>query len=204
MLTTYIQKGEAIITYSAIPFDVRISAAREQFVQTESTVIYTKEKILVDDVRDFVYEMQKESQGNIKIGILVCDDIAVAAQHALLKVLEDMTSDTCILIYTHVHAVFLSTVLSRVIVKHEEGKHHVPTLAFAGKTVAQRFDIIKALLKKVEDEEVSKQDITSMVEKLKEHDTKNTHNDVYVQALSMLQQPSVSIKYVLEYLAMRV
>lgn len=203
MIETFIQKGEAVLIHSDVAFDVRVNGVRASFKTYPEITVYAKEKVLMEDVRDFVYEMQKESTGDMKIGVLICDDIAVAAQHALLKVLEDMTPDTCILIYTHVHAVFLSTVLSRVVVKFEESddkKKGVKT--FKNKTVGERFEIIKVIMKEYDDEELSKQDITTLVEDIQKGDEKrDLHRDVYARAFSMLKQPSVSVKYVLEYVA---
>jgi DNA polymerase III, delta subunit len=205
MLETYVQKGEVILIHSAKSFDIRHALVQENKRDCPNILVYSKEKVLIDDVRDFTYELQKESidttHGVKKLAVLVCDDIAQPAQHALLKVLEDMSSDDCILIYTHSHSVFLPTVLSRVIVAHENEKDTSHTdWNIHNKTVAERFDMIKKIIKEYEDEKVTKQDIVSIVTYIQEVDTtKEKHIAVYVRALSMLKQPSVSIKYVLEY-----
>lgn len=206
-LETYIQKGEVILVKSNISFDMRNKAVRNNLKIPRETVLFAKEKILVDDIRDFAYELQKESIDNTKLAILVCDDIAIPAQHALLKIFEDLDVQTCIMVYIHEHAVFLSTVLSRVIVKYEEvdiKKDKKNELDFTSKHISKRLEIVKNILKKVEDEEVSKQDVTSMLEELQKEDGKHTHTHVFTRALSMLKQPSVSIKYVLEYVAMSI
>ncbi len=205
ILDAYIQKGEAVIVHSTIPFDTRHASIREHIQSHPDIRVYAKEKILVDDVRDFTYEFQKESSGEVygvkKLAILISDEIAQPAQHALLKVLEDMDAESCILIYTHTHSVFMSTILSRVIVAHEENNiSHTNEWNIHKKTVAERFDLIKKLMKEYDDEKVTKQDIISIVESIQESDKKKgEHGEIYTRALSMLKQPSVSIKYVLEY-----
>ncbi len=202
MIRTYIQPGEAVIVHSPMSFDLRNEIVHTHAQTHPGLTVYAKEKILVDDVRDFAYEMQKYEVE--KVGILICDDIAVSAQHALLKVLEDMPSNTCILIYTHVHSVFLSTVLSRVIIIHEKDTANSTNTYIVPKihklTVSERFAIVKDIVKKYEDEELSKQDIITIIESFQATDIKkDTHQDVYTRAISMLKQPSVSVKYVLEY-----
>lgn len=205
MLEAFVQKGEAIVVHSTKPFDMRNASIREHMQTHPDIRVYAKEKILVDDVRDFTYEFQKEGNAEIfgiaKLAILICDEIAQPAQHALLKVLEDTDADSCILIYTHTHSVFLSTILSRVIVVHEEDNiEHTNEWNIHKKTVAERFDMIKKLMKEFDDEKVTKQDIISIIERIQESDKKKAeHSEIYTRALSMLKQPSVSIKYVLEY-----
>lgn len=205
MLETYIQKGEVVVVHSAQSFDTRNTVVHKHTETHPDIRIYAKEKILVDDVRDFTYQFQKESTSEIfgvaRLAILICDEIAQPAQHALLKVLEDMDADSCILIYTHTHSVFLSTVLSRVIVTHEKNiSDHNNKWSIHNKTVAERFDMIKKIMKEFEDDTLTKQDIISIVEDVRKHDKKKEeHGEVYTRALSMLKQPSVSVKYVLEY-----
>lgn len=199
MIETYIQKGEAILVYTDIPFADRIISVQKSFDTHADIVVFSEEKMKIDTVRDFVYEMQKESTGGIngigKVGILICDDIALSAQHALLKVLEDLDSSTCIIVYAHAESVFMSTVLSRVIEKSEIGKNNSKGLTLSGKTVAERLESVKKIMKDFDDEKITKQDIIGILDQVKEH------REVYSRAFSMLKQPSVSVKYVLEYIA---
>jgi len=204
MLETFVQKGEAVIVQSDKSFDIRYSIAKDHAKLFPEIIVFSKDKILIDDVRDFTYEFQKETSGTVhgvrKLAVIICDEIAQPAQHALLKVLEDMSPESCILIYTHTHSVFLSTVLSRVVLKYEEAEEVVKDWNIHSKTVAERFDMIKKLMKEYDDEKVSKQDIISIVASIQESDKKKgEHGEIYTRAMSMLKQPSVSIKYVLEY-----
>lgn len=199
MIQSYIQKGEAILVYTDIPFADRIISVQKSFDTHSDIVVFSEEKMKIDTVRDFVYEMQKGSTGGIdgvsKIGILICDDIALPAQHALLKVLEDLDSSACVVIYAHIESVFMSTVLSRVIEKSEIGKNNAKGLTLSGKTVAERLESVKKIMKDFDDEKVTKQDILGILEQCK------NNREVYGRAFSMLKQPSVSVKYVLEYVA---
>lgn len=198
MIQSYIQKGEAILVYTDTPFSERIISIKETLGAHPDIVIFEEEKMKIDTVRDFVYEMQKGSTGLVhgvgKLGILVCDDIALPAQHALLKVLEDLDSSVCIIISAHTESVFMSTVLSRVIEKHETNNSIVEHKTLAGKTVAERLESVKKIMKEFDDEKITKQDILGILEGYK------TNREVYSRALSMLKQPSVSVKYVLEYI----
>jgi DNA polymerase III delta prime subunit len=184
--------------YSGHDFDIRHASVRE-YIQTHPEVtVFAKEKILIEDLRDFVYQSQKEST---EVSILIFDDMVLPAQQALLKTLEDIVGNTCIVLYTHAHSTFIPTILSRVIVHREESHKDAKNIySLKDKTVAARFDIIKQIMKEYDDEKLSKQDIIDIVTDIQCEDTqKDTHVEVYARAFSMLKQPSVSIKYVLEY-----
>ena len=205
MIHTYITKGEAVLVHSDQSFDIRNVSVRDHFKAHPEVTIYAKEKILIEDVREFIYQIQKEGTGVIdgveKISVLIFDDIVLPAQQALLKVLEDIDKNACIVLYTHTHSVFIPTVLSRVVLKHEvqaTGKVH--TYNIGNKTVAERFDMVKAIMKEVEDEKLSKQDVIDIISHMQIVDAKkDAHREIYARAISMLKQPSVSVKYVLEY-----
>jgi hypothetical protein len=198
MVETYIQKGEAVLVYSDARFSDRVSEVHNTFGTHGDVVLFSEEKMKIDMVRDFAYDMQKESMGGLhgvsKAGMLICDDIAIPAQHALLKVLEDIDSEACIIIYAHVQSVFLSTVLSRVVKVYEKNASQ-KEISITGKTVAERLESVKKIMKDFDDEKLTKQDIVGLLESVKEN------KEVYAKALSMLKQPSVSVKYVLEYVA---
>lgn len=205
MIQTYIQKGEVVLVYSNTSFTERVSMVHKSFHSHPDIVIFEEEKMKIDTVRDFVYEMQKGSTGGVggvsKIGVLICDDIALPAQHALLKVLEDLDSSVCIIIYAHVQSVFMSTVLSRVIEIHENNETAIrtkPIIQLTGNTVAERLESVKKIMKAYDDEKITKQDIIEILEDYE------GNREVYLRALSMLKQPSVSVKYVLEYIAVQI
>lgn len=199
MIETYIQKGEAILVYTDISFADRIISIQQHLGSHADIVVFSEEKMKIDTVRDFVYEMQKGSTEGVygvsKLGILICDDIALSAQHALLKVLEDIDSSTCVIVYTHSESVFMSTVLSRIIEISEVGKIKKSGLIITGKTVAERLESVKKIMKDFDDEKITKQDIIGILDMIKEN------TEVYTRSFSMLKQPSVSVKYVLEYVA---
>ncbi|MES2623629.1 MAG: hypothetical protein V4576_04470 [Patescibacteria group bacterium] len=203
MVEAYIQKGEAILVYSDTAFADRIITVQKDFGTHSDVIIYSEEKMKIDTVRDFVYDLQKESMGGLhgvsKVGILICDDIALPAQHALLKVLEDIDPAACIIIYAHSESVFLSTILSRVIVAREKNsankKTDIEKYGLNGKTVAERLEQVKKVMKAYDDEKLTKQDIIQLLDIVK------GNTEAYTRALSMLKQPSVSVKYVLEYIA---
>lgn len=198
MIHTYIQKGESVIVHSEYIFN-----DRKNIVQTHTdahqqiSYVYAKEKILIEDVRDITYEIQKDVK---KIICIICDEIAESAQQALLKTLEDIEPDTCIIIYAHAHSVFLPTIVSRSMIVQEKNSASKKNLwNMSTKTVAERFAWVKEFLSQ-EEETISKQDIIQILTHIQEFDNKkDMHTAIYVRAFSMLKQPSVSIKYVLEY-----
>lgn len=200
MIHTHIEKGEAVLVHSDQSFDIRNVSVRDHFKEHPEVIIYAKEKILIEDVREFIYHIQKD--GTEKISVLIFDDIVLPAQQALLKILEDIDKNACIILYTHTHSVFIPTVLSRVVLKHEvqEVDSKVHTYNIGNKTIAERFDMVKAIMKEYEDEKLSKQDVIDIINHMQIIDTKkDAHKDIYNRAISMLKQPSVSVKYVLEY-----
>jgi DNA polymerase III delta prime subunit len=198
MVHAYIQKGEAVLVHSTKPFDIRNVSVREYIQTHPEVIVFAKEKILMEDLREFVYQSLKES---VKVSILIFDDMVLPAQQALLKTLEDIQDDTCILLYAHAHSTFIPTVLSRVIITHDTSQKDTQRqYSVQDKTIAERFDMIKHIMKEYEDEKLSKQDIIDIVAGIQQNDMqKDMHADVYLRAFSMLKQPSVSIKYVLEY-----
>ncbi len=201
MIGSYIQKGEAVLVYSDTPYSERHMSVQKNFDTHPDVVVYAEEKLKMETVRDFIYEMQKASTGGIfgveKIGILICDDIVLPAQHALLKALEDLHPATSIVIYAHSQSVFMSTVLSRVIQISDKEKGGGNNVLISGKTAAERLEAVKKIMKDFDDEKITKQDIISILEQVK------GNAEVYSRAFSMLRQPSVSVKYVLEYVALQ-
>lgn len=199
MIESYIQKGEAVLVYTEVDFNERLLQVQQSLGVHADVVLCAEEKMKIETIRDFVYGMQKESTGGVygvaKVGVLLCDDIAHPAQHALLKVLEDIQSDTCILIYAHTHSVFMSTVLSRVMQIRESEKKNNTHMQIVGFTTAERFESVKKILKEFDEEKITKQQIITILDQIKEN------KEAYSRALSMLKQPSVSVKYVLEYVA---
>lgn len=206
MLDIYIiQKGQTVIVHSEKTFSDRKTIAHKYtHDDQQASYIYAKEKILIDDIRDIAYQIQKESlvekQDVQKLILVICDEIGESAQQALLKVLEDIEPDTCIILYAHIHSIFLPTVVSRsIIMQEKDASLTKDKWDMSKKTVAERFAWVKELLS-AEEDTLSKQDIIQTLTHIQQYDSKkDTHKEIYVRAFSMLKQPSVSIKYVLEY-----
>jgi hypothetical protein len=214
-LEHYTEKGEVVVIQGDQSFALRNITVREYLKDFPYIAIYSEEKVSIETVRAFVYELQKkhidesiEKRFKVKkIALLICDDIALAAQHALLKEFENIESDTCILIYAHINTVLLSTIVSRVIVKKEKGieeddmrfclanSSRFCKWSILGKSVSEKLDIVKKIIKDYEDELVTKQDVIQYVKHISKQ-----KNSAYV--VSMLKQPSVSLKYVLEYVVL--
>ncbi|MBC7981966.1 hypothetical protein H7X65_02730, partial [Candidatus Parcubacteria bacterium] len=113
-----IAKGEALLVQSAKTFDERIHFIDSTFPANSDITILKNKTISIDDVREFQNDFQKTSSGIGsdfgKLGILIFDDISIQAQNSLLKILEDIDKDNCIILYTNKNIKLLPTILSRV------------------------------------------------------------------------------------------
>ncbi|MBC7766968.1 hypothetical protein H7Y21_03180 [Arenimonas sp.] len=114
-----IQKGEALLIQSDISFNEKIHEILNFFPLNSDIVILKNKTITIDDVRDFQNDFQKSSlELNLdfgKLGILIFDDMSIQAQNSLLKILEDISKQNCIILYTNKNIKLLPTILSRVL-----------------------------------------------------------------------------------------
>ncbi len=121
-----IKKGEALFLKSDKTFEERIDFINNTFTQSSDIVILKNKTISIDDVRDFQNDFQKSSSelnaDFKKLGVLIFDNISDQAQNSLLKVLEDIDKENCIILYTNKNVKLLSTILSRVVSINEDDK----------------------------------------------------------------------------------
>lgn len=115
----HIQKGEAILLKSDKNFAERIVSLMTFIPLNSDVVILKNRSIGIEDVRDFQDDFQKSSSeinpDFKKLGILIFDDISIPASNSLLKLLENIDKENCIILYTNKNVQLLSTILSRVI-----------------------------------------------------------------------------------------
>jgi hypothetical protein len=144
--------------------------------------------ISIEDVRDFQDDFQKSSSeintDFKKLGILIFDDISIPASNSLLKVLENIDKDNCIILYTNKNVRLLSTILSRVIEVDEVGEKKEKK----GKIEAPSFEDKENL--------PNKQDVIDWIKYKIEISKINKDK----QPLIWINNPSPNMKYIVEYM----
>lgn len=180
-----IQKGEALFLKSNKTFEERVDFINNTFASSSDVVMLRNKTISIDNVRDFQTEFQKSSFGLNsdfkKLGILIFDNISDQAQNSLLKVLEDIDKENCIILYTNKNIKLLPTILSRVVLIDEEEK---------GKTK-------KPELPDLTDKE-NPPDKQQVIEWIK-YTIENSKINKDKKPLIWINSPSPNVKYIIEY-----
>lgn len=181
-----IQKGEVLLIQSGKSFDERIHQVHSVFPLNSDIIVLKNKGISIEDVREFQDNFQKTSSeindGFKKLGILIFDDISINASNALLKVLEDIDKENCIILYTNKNVMLLSTILSRVIrIDEKEDSLSNKKIEMPNPddkdTPIDKQQVIEWITYKIE---------TSKINKDK-------------QPLMWINNPSPNIKYIIEY-----
>ncbi len=178
-----ILKGEAILIKTNKNIEERLLFVNDSFENNSDILILNNKSLSVDDIRDFQEYFQKQSQelnsDFRKLGVLIFDDISIQAQNSLLKILEDIVKDNCIILYTNKNIKLLSTILSRVIEENEDG--------VGAKTKIKEPDLTSK-------EDIDKQEVIKWIEQ-KIGNSKNKDKI----PLIWINSPSPNIKYIIEY-----
>lgn len=213
-IVPHIRKGEVVLLRGDFSVDERVRMMHG-FVQHPDVVCISSSKFLVEDARRFSDDFRKSPVSGVsiekdlvsKLGILITDDIGIPAQHMLLKELEDIDSDSAIILLVHTHTTLLPTLASRVMhidIKNTEthsltpNMHDIfPSASFfeKEKSIHARIERVKKVIDAYDEGVVTKQDIVTWVESLSTAHSKKHCAEVVV----LLKQPSVLIKYVLEF-----
>lgn len=180
-----IQKGEALLAKTNKTFDERVDFINSAFPANSDIAILKNKTIAIDDVRDFQNDFQKtSSEANLgfgKLGILIFDDISIQAQNSLLKILEDIDKENCIILYTNKNIKLLPTILSRVVSIDEEskGKGKKPELP----------DLTD------KDNPIDKQQVIGWIK----YTIDNSKINKDKKPLIWINSPSPNVKYIIEY-----
>ncbi len=226
----HIHAGEAILVRSSSSFATRVASVKKEFKQNSDVVCVHRAKMLIDDIRTWSETLRKSSGDGVsvkttkvsKLGILVFDEILIPAQNILLKELEDIAPDVCIILLVHMHTVFLPTITSRVVevfesvvsstrsslsqIADDTDKEIFPNMEYfkKEKNVAKRMDRMKKVIVAYDEGQISKQDIVVWVESLSKDYVKDSkgkkQTKLFVDTIILLKQPSTLVKYVLEFL----
>ena len=152
-----ILKGEAVLIKTNKNIDARLSFVNDNFENNSDIFILSDKSLSVDSIRNFQEYFQKQSQelnsDFKKLGILIFDDISIQAQNSLLKILEDIDKENCIILYTNNNIKLLSTILSRVIEENEEEankKTKIKEPDLASKEDIDKQEVIKWIEYKIE------------------------------------------------------
>ncbi len=181
-----IQRGEALLMKTNKTFDERVDFSAVTFPSNSDIVILKNKTIAIDDVRDFQNDFQKSSSevnANFgKLGILIFDDISIQAQNSLLKILEDIDKDNCIILYTNKNIKLLPTILSRVVSIDEEEK------------VKKNKPELPDLTDK--DNPIDKQQVIEWIT----YTIENSKINKDKKPLIWINSPSPNVKYIIEYI----
>jgi DNA polymerase III delta prime subunit len=208
-----IQPGEVFLINTDLSFADRVESLKDQGYTGQIDVVsITNQSMGMEDVDYAIQQIQKKAEGGIKTVFVVFDQMSLPAQNAFLKTLEDVTLDTCIFLYVSRQTTLLSTVLSRVaaieldtivdIAADEKSKVFFSyTQLMKEQSVGKRLEMIKPIIKKFDDDVISKQDIISWISRLYASAShKSETRIVFSESIVLLQQPSTLVKYVLEYM----
>lgn len=183
-----IQKGEAILYKTNLPFEERLDFVQKTFAQNSDIIVIKNKTISIDDVRDFQNDFQKSSSeinpDFNKLGILIFDNISIEAQNSLLKVLEDIDKKNCIILYINKNIKLLPTIISRVVSMDEREKNKTEKLK-------------KPELPKLDDKE-NPPDKQQVIEWIK-YTIENSKINKDKKPLIWINSPSPNIKYIIEY-----
>ncbi len=201
--------GEVFLVHTDLSHADRVDLLKEnKFFGLDDVVCISESTIGIEDIAHTIEQIQKRSSGLIKTVFVVFDQMSLPAQNAFLKTLEDIRSDVCIFLYVSKQTTLLSTVVSRVIgvdvqtyVQHESaGVFFTYKELVEEKTVAKKLEMMKSVIKAFDDEVISKQDIISWISRMYMSAQTPEHRAICGEAIVMLQQQSVLVKYVLEYM----
>lgn len=184
-----IKKGEAILIKSSLSFEQRVDFINNTFTQSSDIFVLKNKIIAIDHIRYFKNEFQKSSsEVNAdfqKLGIIIFDDISQQAQNSLLKVLEDIDKENCIILYINKNVKLLSTILSRVVSIDEDVEN---------KTKEKNK---KPELPNLDDKEnpIDKQQVIEWIK----YTIENSKINKDKKPLIWINSPSPNIKYIVEY-----
>lgn len=207
-LIKHVQSGEAVLIRSIKSFTDRVASV-ESLVGNPDIVFFSAPKILIDDIRAWSRDLRKSSMGKVhgvsKLGILVFDEILIPAQNILLKELEEIAPDVCILLVVHMHTVLIPTVMSRIVEVFEStsidnvlDENIFPNAEYfkTEKNISKRLERIKKIVDAYDEGNVTKQDIVVWVESLQ---VRGGDTKLFVETITLLKQPATLLKYVLEF-----
>lgn len=208
-----IQPGEVFLINTDLSFTDRVESLKDQGVIGQIDMVHiTNQSMGMEDVEYAIEQIQKKAEGEVKTVFVVFDQMSLPAQNSFLKTLEDVANDTCIFLYVSRQTTLLSTVLSRVVAVELDSVVDIAAdekskVFFSygqlvkEKSVGKRLEMIKPIIKKFDDDVISKQDIVSWISRLYASAPRNAENRVvFSEAIVLLQQPSTLVKYVLEYM----
>lgn len=208
-----IQPGEVFLINTDLSFADRVESLKDQGVIGQTDFVHiTNQAMGMEDVEYAIEQIQKKAEGSVKTVFVVFDQMSLPAQNSFLKTLEDVAKDTCIFLYVSRQTSLLSTVLSRVVAIELDAVIDIAAdekskvfFSYAQlmkeKSVGKRLEMIKPIMKKLDDDVISKQDVISWISRLYASSPERDANKVvFSEAIVMLQQPAVSVKYVLDYL----
>ncbi len=165
----------------------------------------------IDDARDVVEKsLQKDFSGGKKIFIIQTDFITGEAQNSLLKVFEEPTLGTHFFIISP-QDILLPTLRSRMqVIKNETTKKEIKEESIIGMNLKQRLEEVKKITEAISDEEATKQEAVSFLDKIEKELYKNGVDkserelEVCLKTREALFDRGAPIKMILENLVLSI
>ena len=150
-------------------------------------VLFDKEKILIEDVKEVIKEAFLAEEGN-KIIVLKADSFTIEAQNSLLKVLEEHPKNVFFIINTK--AKLLDTIYSRLpVIKNQEEKEELKI--DLPSNLEELFNFIKSynredfdtILKEIIKKEIGKGEKKELIQKILFLKDISFDKDIYLLSL---------------------
>lgn len=180
-------------------------------LQDSELVLITRDIFSIADVRSIIAKAyQKPFEKKLQTFVIDTPQLAVEAQHALLKILEEPPASARFVFVIRPHTTLLPTVRSRLMYFHVSGLANQPQLAtvftdFIEASFAERIDLIARL---TQDKSISKlsdlADSLSMYLDQTRHSLTSHEQTHLLWCLSTLRLHGASKKMIWEDVALRI
>ncbi len=164
----------------------------------------------IDEARQIAEAHKNTPISDKKIFVITANFINEKAQNAMLKVFEEPRGDTHFFMLMPTADNLLPTLKSRLfIIDEENGVANKTAKEFLEGSIKRRLEIIAELTESIKNEEKSKIEVTNFINSLESEIYKKPNHDMKIleqieKMRSYSQDPSPSLKMILEYLALTV
>lgn len=158
----------------------------------------------VDDARDIIVrQSSKALQGGTKVFVICAHTLTTEAQNALLKVIEEPAPSTQFFLVVPAPERLLPTIRSRVYVYYTNSSAQTTDAdRFLKSTYKDRLTYVDKLVKSIKDEKESKEAAYKLCTGLEHACTDSSARRVILETKQALLLRGVSVKHLLEQLAL--
>ena len=184
---------------------------KKYIAAAEDVYIFDQESLKIDQLREEIIAfLSKQKLAQQRFVIISTDQFGTEAQNAFLKNLEEPEEGTHIILLINDEKKLLPTILSRTQVFYGEqslGETRLDVTEFVKKNLSARFEYIEAWTKAKKDEDnVSKSEVLSFIDKLEKHlwEKGERNSGVFDDIRQMREYAAIrgaSHRVILDYLA---